>query len=154
MKKIGVLLIAAMFSTAVFSQAGNNNKIDNSRVPQAISSAFTTKYPTIKKVSWYRDNDAYAARFYVRNEPCTALFSEKGQWLAETRKLSFGELRNNVRNSFSQGKFAGWQAHEVNEIQERNKEVQYRIHIRNGLDQSQRQLYYDSKGQLRKTVLM
>jgi hypothetical protein len=152
MKKIGVLLIAAMFSTTVFSQA--DNKIDNSRVPQAVSSSFATKYPTVKKIVWYRDNDAYAARFYVRTEPCTARFSEKGEWLAETRKVSFGELRNNVRNSFSQGKFAGWQAHEVNEIQERNKEVQYRIHIRNGMDQSERQLYYDSKGQLRKSVLM
>jgi hypothetical protein len=150
MKKIGVWLAVAMFSTTVFSQT--NNKIDNSRVPEVVSSSLKVKYPTVKNITWYWDKDAYAARFRIRDEPCTARFSEKGEWLSETRKLSFGELRNNVRNSFSQGKFAGWQAHEVNEIQERNKESQYRILIRNGLDKSERYLYYNAKGQLRKEV--
>lgn len=153
MKKTVVLLLTAMFSTAVFSQA--DNKIDGNKVPQTVSEAFRTKYPiNAKTAAWYWDEDAYAVRFRVRNEPCTARFSTKGEWLSETRKVSFGELRNNVRNSFSQGKFAGWQAHEVNEIQERNKEVQYRIYIRNGLDQSQRYLYYNAKGQLKKEVSM
>lgn len=153
MKKISVLLMAAMLSTAAFSQV-DNSKIGSDRVPAAVSATFSAKYPAATKISWYRDEDAFAARFYSRNEPCTVRFNEKGEWLDETRKLSFGELRNNVRNSFSQGRFAGWQAHEVNEILERNKEVQYRILIRNAFDQSERYLYYNAKGQLRKEVSM
>ncbi len=148
MKKICVLLIAAMVSTTAFCQ---DNMVT---IPQTVSAAFTAKYPLIKKANWYDDGDAYAARFYVRGEPCTARFNEKGEWLDETKKLSFGELRNNVRNAFSQSKFASWQAHEVNEIQERNKDIRYRIFIRNGEDKSEKYIDYDAKGQIRKQVSM
>jgi hypothetical protein len=120
-------------------------------VPANISAAFKTKYPDAAHLYWMNDGGNYAARFYSRGEPCTARFNNKAEWLDETKKLSFGELRNNVRNAFSQSKFAGWRAHEVNSITERNKEVEYRILILNNTEK--KYIYYDAKGQLKKEVM-
>lgn len=120
-------------------------------VPANISAAFKVKYPEAAQLYWVNDGGIYAARFYSRGEPCTARFNSKSEWLDETRKLSFGELRNNVRNAFSQGKFASWRAHEVNAIQEKNKEIEYRILILNNAEK--KYIYYDAKGQLKKEVL-
>jgi hypothetical protein len=89
-----------------------------------------------------------------KHESCTARFDTKGSWLDETRKVNFGELRNNVRNALSQGQFANWRAYEVNEIQQRNKEVQYRITVKNSNETEQRYLLFDAKGQMIKVLTL
>jgi hypothetical protein len=121
-------------------------------VPSSVIKIFKTKYPGATKVAWLNNTDSYAARFYYGTNPCTARFDSKGEWLDETKKVSFGDLRTNIKNAFSQSKFASWQAHEVEAIQEKNKEVQYRILIRNS-DLQKKYIYFDSKGQLTKEVL-
>jgi hypothetical protein len=121
-------------------------------VPANVATALKTKYPQASNVQWLNDDGSYAARFYMKGESCTARFNNKGEWLDETRKVSFGDLRNNVRNAFSQGKFATWHAHEVNTIQQKNKEIEYRILILNN-NMEKRYIYYDAKGQLTKEVL-
>ncbi len=146
MKSLAVLFMSSVFwMGSVSAQALN--------VPEGVLTACKAKYPLVKSFSWYKDKDVYAARFYEKGEPRTARFNGKGEWLDETKKLSFGELRNNVRNAFSQSKFSTWQAQEVNEILEKNKEVQYRIRVKNGEDQSLRYIYFDAKGQMKKEVL-
>lgn len=148
MKKMFTLLAAFGFYVSAISQT--DNSLNSKEVPTEVISAFTAKYPRIQSVRWYKDEDAYAAKFYKRGEPYTVRFNQSGTWLDEARKVSFAELRNKVQHSFSQGRFAGWQAHEVIEIQERNKEARYRIHIRNAHDQSERYIYYDVNGKFKK----
>ena len=148
MKKF--LMIACLFFYSGLIDAQSSKVY----VPTAVNKACKEKYPSVKEVKWQKDKDAYAALFYFRGAPCTARFNEKGDWLDETRKTSFGELRNNVRNAFSKSKFAAWRAYEVNEITERNKEPQYRILISNTENQSQRYIFYDTKGQLTKEISM
>lgn len=143
MKKIALAAITFLYLFAGIASAQVKN------VPAAVTSAFQTKYPDVKQVTWLKDQDGYAARFYDREEPCTVRYNSRGEWLDETKKLNFGDLRSNVRNAFSQSKFASWRAHEVSQIQAKNKETQYRILIRN-TDRQSKYIYYDTKGQLTK----
>jgi hypothetical protein len=143
MKKF-LLILGLFFAVGwAMAQTGTN-------VPQAVSESCSKKYPFVKGIKWHKDKDAYAAQFYYKGEPYTARFNARGTWLDETRKTSFGELRNNVRDAFSNGKFSSWRAYEVNEITRPNNEVQYRILIGNTENQSQRYIYYDTKGQIKK----
>jgi hypothetical protein len=145
--------IAAFAAFMAFSfQVGLSQETVN--VPAPVSAVFKMKYPGAKHLSWQKDGDNYAARFYMREGPCTARFNKKGEWLDETRKMNFGELRNNVRNAFSQGKFANWRAYEVNEIQQKNKEVQYRILVKSTNEAEQKYLLYDAKGQMLQVLTM
>ena len=121
-------------------------------VPSGVITAFKTKYPGAGNESWMNDPNGYVVRFYNSGKPYTVRFNNKGEWLDETRKLGFGDLENNVKNAFSQSKFATWRAYEVNAIQEKNKEIQYRILIGNS-DLQKKYIYYDSKGQLKKEIL-
>lgn len=121
-------------------------------IPSNVNRAFISKYPAAANVSWLNDSGCYAARFYNRGEPCTVRFNAKGEWLDETQKLSFGNLRNSVRNAYSQSKFASWRAREVNAIREKDKEVEYRILILNN-NQEKRYIYIDSKGQIKREVM-
>ena len=150
MKKIAVLLASSiLYLSSGYAQLKN--------VPAAVTEGFKKRYPVsmnIQNVKWMKDGSAYAARFVYNGDPYTSRFTEQGAWLDETRKLNFGELRNNVRNAFSQSKFATWRAYEVNQIQERNKEAQYRILIRSADDQPPKYLYYDGRGQMMKEASM
>jgi hypothetical protein len=119
-------------------------------IPQPVSKSCSSKYPFVKDIRWQKEKEVYIAQFYYKNEPYTARFNGKGVWLDEVHKTSFGELRNNVRDAFSNGKFASWRAYEVNEVIRPNNEVLYRIQIRNAENQSQKYIYYDGKGQLKK----
>lgn len=119
-------------------------------IPQPVSRSCGEKYRFVKDIRWQKDKEVYIAQFYYKGEPYTARFNSKGQWLDEIHKTSFGELRNNVRDAFSNGKFAGWRAYEVNEISLPNNEVRYRILIGNADNQSQKYIYYNAKGQLQK----
>ncbi len=121
-------------------------------IPPEVLTAFKMKYPMITNVKWVQETNAYAANFYVYGQPCNVKYNRKGEWLEQTKKLSFGDLRDNVKNGFSQSKFGSWYAQEVNTIEEKDKEVQYRILIRNA-DQQKKYIYFDSKGQLKKEVL-
>ena len=121
-------------------------------VPSSVITAFKTKYPGAGSVTWMYNTNGYVVRFYNSGEPYTVRFNNKGEWQDETRKLGFGDLGTNVKNAFSQSKFASWRAYEVNAIQERNKEIQYRILISNN-DLQKKYIYFDSKGQLKKEIL-
>ena len=147
MKKVAVgLMVCFYVMTGICSAQVTRN------VPSAVLTAFNTKYPGKTHVTWAKDGVGYAARFYDVQVPCTVRFNNNGEWLDETRKLSFGDLRSNVKNAFSQSKFASWHAYEVNEIQEKNKEKQYRILIRDSGAKG-KYIYYDTKGQLTKEAL-
>ncbi|NCI45692.1 hypothetical protein [Sediminibacterium soli] len=145
MKQFYLWMFALVFPFAILSGQSRVH------VPQVVTSSFSLKYPTIDKVkvSWLQDGDgSYAARFYQRGEPCTVRYSAGGRWLDGVRKMTFGDLRNNVRDAFSQGPFASWQAFEVNEILLPDKEPRYRILIRHAETQTEKYLLYDSKGKL------
>jgi hypothetical protein len=148
MKKIAAFMGFFVFSAII----GHTQELK--AVPAIVTAVFKLKYPGASRPQWIRDGDAYAARFYFKRESCTARFDNKGSWLDETRKVNFGELRNNVRNALSQGQFANWRAYEVNEIQQRNKEVQYRITVRNSNETEQRYLLFDAKGQMIKVLTL
>jgi len=137
---------------AFFTHAGLTQELKS--VPAIVTAVFKLKYPGASHLQWMRDGDAYAVRFSHKNESCTARFDQNGQWLDETHKVNFGELRNNVRNALSQGRFANWRAYEVNEIQQRNKDVQYRIMVRNSNETEQRYLLFDAKGQMLKVLTL
>ena len=143
------ILTLLMIAWLCAAMASDTAKI----IPGGVTSSFKTRYPDATHVSWLSNGGNYAARFYSRGEPCTARFNKQGEWLDETKKLSFGDLRNNVRNAFSQSKFASWHAHEVNAIQSKDKkEVEYRILILND-NAEKKYIYYDAKGQLTKQEL-
>jgi hypothetical protein len=139
-----------LLAVGVYLLVGMAGAQTNLYIPEAVNKSCRSKYPFVKEFKWQKDKDAYAALFYYKGEPYTARFNGKGVWLDEVRKTSFGELRNNVRDAFSSGKFAGWRAYEVNEISRPNNQVQYRILIGNAENQTQRYIYYDAKGQLKR----
>lgn len=143
MKQFYTGICFLFFSLAGWAQDGLTE------VPEAVAGSFNHKYPNATKVSWLQDEgDVYAARFYLRGEPCTVRYDANGRWLDCVRKLTFGDLRNNVRNAFSQGPYSSWRAYEVNEIQRADKEPRYRIYIRHAQTQEEKALLYDTKGKL------
>ncbi|MCW3088147.1 MAG: hypothetical protein JWQ78_1533 [Sediminibacterium sp.] len=142
-----IILLLLMFAWLFAAMASDNHK--NKGIPPAVLSSLHAKYPDAGQPTWIIGTAGiFAARFYNQGAAYTARFNYKGEWLDEVKKVSFGDLRSNVRNAFSQSKFAAWHAYEVNAIQAKDKDVEYRILINN--NNQKKYLFFDAKGQLKK----
>lgn len=72
------------------------------KVPAAVDSAFKTKFTNATKVSWYKENNhEYEAEFTMNGVKYSANFSNTGKWLETERVITYEELPELAKQSFT-----------------------------------------------------
>lgn len=83
------IIVAAML-LAVFSAAAQ--KIDASKVPADVKTAFTKKFSGISDVKWENEKGNYEANFKQNDHKMSALFDARGTWLETETRIKADEL--------------------------------------------------------------
>ena len=113
MKKIiYVLLIAALPGNAAFAQ-----KISADKVPAAVASAFKTKFPAAKKITWEMENKTeFEANFKLNAEEVSANFDNSGTWLETETEIKIAALPASVQSTIKND-FPGFKINEASKIE-------------------------------------
>ena len=77
----------AFTSVTFLISCENEEEVPASEVPQAVMSAFQSKYPNITGEKWVKENEdnkiVYEAKFKANNKETEAEFDESGNFIEE-----------------------------------------------------------------------
>jgi len=130
MKKIIIVLLAAV----LFSQMTYAQKVASDKVPAAVTSAFTAKFPGASKPSWMMQNGSgYEATFKLNNEDVTANFDASGKWQESNTKIKATSLPPAVQTTLTKD-FAGYKTNEASKVAHASTGNSYEAQIQKGED--------------------
>ena len=136
MKKIIFVVMAILFGyTTSFAQ---------SKMPDAVTSAFNQKFPNAVNVKWDKENaHEYEASFEWKGEKHSANFSDTGEWL-ETESISaFNLLPEKVQAAFN-ASHNGATVKAVAKIETSKGITKYEVEIKQGIKTVE--LFYTADG--------
>lgn len=109
---IYLVLIAELMSNAASAQ-----KIAADKVPIAVASALTAKFPSATKTSWEIENtNEYEAGFKLNGEEVSANFDNTGKWLETETEIKVSDLPFAVLEALAKD-FAGFKIEEASKIE-------------------------------------
>ncbi len=138
MKKY-TFILAALFLAFSFTACSQAN------VPAAVKTAFSKKFPTVKKVDWDKEGKTqWEAEFELNEKEMSANFDLQGNWKETETDLEENALPANV-DSVLNSQFSGYKIKEVafSETPERSA---YEIVIKKG--KSKLEVTIDKTGKL------
>lgn len=142
MKKLLVLIV--LVAALKFTVAAQIREI-----PSAVTESFSAKYPSAKKIAWKDNLLSFEASFIMDKLSCVSKFNNKGEWLETDKKLSFDNLNEAIKDGFRKSKYTSWEIRGAMEIQQNDKELEYRILIKKSSLQKM-YLFYNKLGQLQR----
>lgn len=92
MKKL--LLLAA---AAVFTFQANAQKIASSKVPEASKSAFTKDHPSVKQISWEKENGNFEGNWRADGFDHSAMYTREGKFAGSETDINPSQLPLKVR---------------------------------------------------------
>ena len=128
MKNIILMLIA----TLIFMNVGNIQKISPDKVPNAVSTAFKTKFPMVSKVKWEMEKEnEYEAIFKLNGKETTANFDNLGKWMETETEIKVSELPQSVQLALKND-FKGFKIEEACKIESAKDGICYEAEIEKG----------------------
>lgn len=125
MKKLFFLLLFA----AAASYVSYSQKIPADKVPAAVRSAFSARFPAVTKVNWEMENvKEYEAGFKMNGEEMSANFDNSGQWLETETEIKISDLPLSIRSAVSRD-FAGYKIKEASRVERANNGTCYEAEI-------------------------
>lgn len=87
--------------------------------PDAVKSAFNTKFSAAQGVVWEQEGEAWEADFKMKNVKMSASFDVNGGWLATETEMKTKEAPEVVTSALEKG-FAGWELEELESVEMAN----------------------------------
>ena|ERR1700743_16190 len=152
MKKLIALIAIAMLSETMIAQA-------HSAVtpPQAVSSAFSTRFPGAKLKKWEQRKEGYIADFRLNGKKLFAYYASDGKWEGTELPIKWTKnLPSAVREGWNKSDYAAWYVLDIKRI-DRPEGPLYTLHVNNGslLDSDHHDafleeyvLFFSEKGEL------
>jgi len=131
--------------------AAGNLQAQLGKVPSEVTEAFKVKFPNAQKVEWKDKIGSYEAQFILDGFEMTADFSGKGELEETDKKMSFDQVPAAVKDGFNKSKYNDWTPGSVTQIDKKGKEVRYKIYAEKSSLVQKKYLYFNEKGQLKKT---
>ena len=130
------LLVACIMLAGLPAYA---QKIDESKVPAAVKSAFSKNFPGITVSKWEIEKKNYEANFKKNGQKMSAVFDPKGNWMETETALQVGELPANIK-SYVADHYKGEKIKEAARIKKANGKTVLEAEVK-GLD-----LLFDEQG--------
>jgi hypothetical protein len=118
---LSIILTITLGWSAVYAQG---------KVPASVTSAFSSKFPNVSKVTWDKENrNLYEAEFMMNKKKHSANFTAEGKWLETESEVSFDQLPEKVQQSFT-STHKNKKVTSVEKIETSNGEVLYEIEVK------------------------
>ena len=117
------------------------------KIPAQVTDSFKAKYGNASGVSWKDKITSFQADFKQKNKEMKASFSSNGEWLKTETKDTYENVPGEVKDGFKKSKFADLSIIDVMQVEEKDKETQYRIVVKKN-DIGKRSLVFSKAGQL------
>jgi len=91
MKKLALMMVAAMITSLTFAQ-----KLNEKDVPTQVKTAFQKQYPNVKETKWEKENGNYEAEFEVKEIEYSVLMDAAGNILETENEIALNQLPNGV----------------------------------------------------------
>lgn len=124
---------------------------DGIAVSKELQIAFTTKYPSVSRVSWEAEGSYMVADFRDNGYEASAWFSSDGQWYMTELDIPLSALPELVDNAFKASEYAAWRVDDVDKLEREGIETIYVLDLEQG--NSEVDLYYSDQGVLVKVVM-
>jgi len=109
MKKTIVVLFSGLLALGACAQKSNP--------PKEVTSAFSTKFGTVKDLKWdQEDANEWEAEFKMNGTEMSASFDQSGTWLETETEIKKRDLPENILNAVNT-QFEGWKIEEVEKIE-------------------------------------
>lgn len=110
-------LIYSLLFAELMTNGASAQKIAADKVPAAVVSALTTKFPSATKTSWeIESTDEYEAGFKLNGELVSANFDNTGKWLETETEIKISDLPSAVLDALAKD-FAGFKIEEASKIE-------------------------------------
>ena len=117
------------------------------KIPAEVTDAFKVKYESASGVSWKDKITSFQADFKQGGKEMKASFSSNGEWIKTETKHNYESLPSGVKDGFKKSKFADLEIIDVLQVDEKDKETQYKIVVKKN-DVVKRSLVFSKSGQL------
>ena len=135
-------LILMMALVLVMGYA-NAQKIDASKVPEAVKTAFAKQNPAISNVKWEMEHGKYEAGFKKEGHSMSALYEPNGTMTESEMEIKVADLPASVKN-YVKDNYKGKNIKEAAKITKADGSVNYEAEV-NGVD-----LIFDTNGKFLK----
>lgn len=140
-KKIALLFLPAVLSCAIL-------QAQLRKIPSVVTDSFDEKYPDAGNVEWKDNLTNFEADFTVNDESWSVLFNSKGEWKESDQHMDFDDLPSEIKDGFQKSKYADWQPGNSKLIQQKDKDVEYKVYAEKNNIFQKVYLYFNEKGQL------
>lgn len=147
MKKAAIFLMTLALCVAA---VGCDDDNDTVRVPDAVKSAFSDKFPGALQTRWSERGGYLKAEFRADGTRFEAWFDSAGKWYMTEEEIAYEELPAAVRSAVEGGEYADWRCDEVDKITREGYETLYVIDLERG--ESEVEAVYSADGVLLRTV--
>lgn len=127
MKKMFFILLGI----AILSQVSIAQKVSASKVPQAVTKTFKSKFPAASSIKWELENADYEANFKINGKEMSANFDKMGTWLETETEIKVSALPASVRATLSK-EFAGFKIEEASQIESAKNGSCYEAEVEKG----------------------
>lgn len=117
------------------------------KIPGDVTDSFRVKYENATGVSWKDRLSSFQADFTIGDKEMKTLFSSKGEWIKTETKHTYNSLPPDVKDGFKKSKYADLNVLDVNQMDDRDNQTQYRIVVKKN-DFNKRSLIFSKSGQL------
>jgi len=120
-------------------------KIDASKVPSSVQSAFNKNFPDIKDAKWEKEKGNYEANFKQNGQKMSALFDANGTWLETETDIAITALPK-AATDYIEKNCKGEKIKEAAKLKMANGDNNYEAEVK-GMD-----LIFDANGKFIKKV--
>ena len=105
-----IIIVMVIGITNTFAQSSNST-------PNAVSKAFTAKYPKAEIKKWSETNGSFTAKAKDGRQKFFATFDQNGNWLSTASKINGSwNLPSDIRMSLRNSKYAAWKIDGIKKV--------------------------------------
>lgn len=151
-----ILIAIALFSETMIAQAASGAG-SGMVPPQAVTTAFTTRFPNIHVKKWAEQQQTYYATFRWNGKKTFAYYAPDGSWKATETPMKWSwNLPAAVRKAWKNSDFAAWYLMDIKKIETPDSTL-YALHVNssplldadhNQIDREEYEIFFNEKGDL------
>ena len=150
MMRMKIQMLAMMFIAALaLGACSDDDDKDDVKVPEAMSQALKSKYPSAIHVEWEQKGGYFVADCKVDGQEKDVWFNNQAEWQLTETELLWNNLPGTVQTSFSASEYAGWKIEEIVLLEYPVVPMQFVIEVEKG--NAEYQLFYSEEGGLLQT---
>ena len=140
MKKLALMMVAAMITSLTFAQ-----KLQEKDVPASVKTAFQKNFPQVKADKWEKEGVNFEVEFEMNKSEQSVLFDAQGDIIETEIEIEISELPNRILD-YVKKNYIGQSVKEAAKITDTKGTLTYEVEIK-GMD-----LLFDSNGKFIKEI--